>query len=87
MCAGSAASSPANSGSGSNSAGGQVVADGPLSCFVMKRADFERLLGPYEELWRYEALRKVSSAVGLRVTCCRQWTVSDLMRRTDGRNF
>lgn len=31
----------------------------------MKRADFERLLGPYEELWRYEALRKVSQAPGL----------------------
>lgn len=46
------------SGSGSG-AGSQIVADGPLGCFVMKRADFERLLGPYEELWRYEALRKV----------------------------
>lgn len=33
----------------------------------MKRADFERLLGPYEELWRYEALRKVSTAVGAHV--------------------
>lgn len=25
----------------------------------MRRADFERLLGPYDELWRYEALRRV----------------------------
>lgn len=59
---GSAASSPVTSSSGgssSHAAGSQVVADGALSCFVMKRADFERLLGPYEELWRYEALRKV----------------------------
>lgn len=55
---GSAANSPVSSGSGSG-AGAQIVADGPLSCFVMKRSDFERLLGPYEELWRYEALRKV----------------------------
>jgi len=59
-CAGSAASSPSSSASGGSSgAGSQVVADSALSCFVMKRADFERLLGPYEELWRYEALRKV----------------------------
>jgi hypothetical protein len=41
-----------------------VVADGPLTCFAMKRSDFERLLGPYEELWRYEALRKVSATLG-----------------------
>lgn len=47
-----------SSGSG-GSGGAQVVADVPLTCFAMKRSDFERLLGPYEELWRYEALRKV----------------------------
>ncbi|WIA19038.1 hypothetical protein OEZ85_003698 [Tetradesmus obliquus] len=49
-------------GSSSSSATGPgqaVVADGPLTCCVMRRADFERLLGPYDELWRYEALRKV----------------------------
>lgn len=62
VCAGSAANSPVTSGSGSG-AGSQIVAEGSLSCFVMKRADFERLLGPYEELWRYEALRKVSSDI------------------------
>lgn len=50
------------SSSGTSAGPGQaVVADGPLVCCVMRRADFERLLGPYEELWRYEALRKVSS--------------------------
>jgi hypothetical protein len=27
----------------------------------MRRGDFEKLLGPYEELWRYEALRKVGA--------------------------
>jgi hypothetical protein len=63
--AGSTANSPVTSGSGSG-AGSQIIADGALSCFVMKRADFERLLGPYEELWRYEALRKVSYSQGHR---------------------
>jgi hypothetical protein len=45
------------------------VADGPLGCYVMRRSNFERLLGPYEELWRYEALRKVCvcGGGGLRV--------------------
>jgi hypothetical protein len=62
VCSGSAASSPVSSSSG-GSGGAQVVADGPLTCFAMKRSDFERLLGPYEELWRYEALRKVSDAL------------------------
>jgi hypothetical protein len=65
--AGSAANSPVSSGSGSG-AGAQIVADGPLSCFVMKRSDFERLLGPYEELWRYEALRKVRCTMDSRYT-------------------
>jgi hypothetical protein len=46
-------------GGSSTGPGQAVVADGPLVCCVMRRADFERLLGPYDELWRYEALRKV----------------------------
>lgn len=56
-------------GSSSSSATGPgqaVVADGPLTCCVMRRADFERLLGPYDELWRYEALRKVGVLLGCR---------------------
>jgi hypothetical protein len=47
-------------GGSSTGPGQAVVADGPLVCCVMRRTDFERLLGPYDELWRYEALRKVS---------------------------
>ncbi|KAI8463719.1 MAG: putative cGMP-dependent protein kinase [Monoraphidium minutum] len=36
------------------------VAESPrVSVLAMKRAEFERLLGPYEELWRYEVLRRV----------------------------
>jgi hypothetical protein len=46
-------------GGSSTGPGQAVVAEGPLVCCVMRRADFERLLGPYDELWRYEALRKV----------------------------
>jgi hypothetical protein len=49
-------------GGSSTGPGQAVVADGPLVCCVMRRADFERLLGPYDELWRYEALRKVGCA-------------------------
>lgn len=41
-----------------------MIADGRVVCCVLGRADFERLLGPYEELWRYEALRKVKHVSG-----------------------
>lgn len=57
--AGSAGSSL--SGSNSGGSGQLVVADGHVTCCVLGRIDFERLLGPYEELWRYEALRKVKA--------------------------
>lgn len=36
-----------------------VVADTKLVCYVMKKSHFEELLGPYEDVWRYDSLRKV----------------------------
>jgi hypothetical protein len=40
----------------------QVYAEGAVTCAVMRSADFERLLGPYEDVWRFEVLRKVCVA-------------------------
>ena len=30
-----------------------------MACFVLKKAAFNKLLGPIEEVWKLEALRKV----------------------------
>jgi hypothetical protein len=35
-----------------------------VTCAVMRSADFERLLGPYEDVWRFEVLRKVGAGCG-----------------------
>lgn len=58
MIAGSSGSS-----SGGKADGQSVVANGVVICCVLHKAEFEKLLGPYEELWRYEALRKVTQFV------------------------
>ena len=36
-----------------------VVATSDLECYTLDRATFHSLLGPVEDLWRFEALRKV----------------------------
>lgn len=34
-------------------------AEGYVVCYTMDRKAFDNLLGPIEDVWRYEALRKV----------------------------
>ena len=36
-----------------------VVADVPTVCYTLGRKAFTELLGPIEDVWRYEALRRV----------------------------
>ena len=36
-----------------------VTADSYLVCFSLTRKSFDNLLGPIEDVWRFEALRKV----------------------------
>ena len=36
-----------------------VIAKGKVSMYVLTRKAFEGLLGPYEEMWKFEVLRKV----------------------------
>jgi hypothetical protein len=42
-----------------------VVADTYTVCYTLSRKAFNELLGPIEDMWRFEALRKVRrGAVG-----------------------
>lgn len=36
-----------------------AIADTAVVCFTLKRSAFNKLLGPIEEVWKLEALRKV----------------------------
>ena len=37
----------------------EAAAETFVACFVLKKAAFNKLLGPIEEVWKLEALRKV----------------------------
>ena len=45
-----------------------------MECYSLDRGTFHSLLGPVEDLWRFEALRKVCAMVhvhhGVRVHAC-----------------
>jgi hypothetical protein len=72
-CAPGSGMTLSSTGGASAGPGQAVVAETTLTCCVMTRTDFERLLGPYEELWRYEALRKVCrDHVSLPLACTYQ---------------
>lgn len=36
-----------------------MVAEGVLVCYALERAAFNDLLGPIQDVWRFEALRRV----------------------------
>ena len=39
-----------------------MVAQTEVECYTLDRTTFNSLLGPIEDLWRFEALRKVIKA-------------------------
>lgn len=36
-----------------------AVAEGYVVCYTLNRKAFNEVLGPIQDIWRYEALRKV----------------------------
>ena len=43
-----------------------MTAEGVLLCYTLERAAFNDLLGPIQDVWRFEALRRVPILFNLR---------------------
>ena len=64
--------------------GVDIISEGHTVCYTLSRARFNELLGPFEDVWRFEALRKARrlTAPAASCRCCRLLACCRLLRRS-----